>query len=348
MAPGRQIGWAGVDLFFVLSGFLIGGLLMREVQGRGRIDASRFLLRRAYKLWPNYLVFLLLAGVVFRPSRVAQIVPNFVHLQNYLGTPIAHTWSLAVEEHFYVLFALAVAFLARRREVDFHHVRWICLGCVAIALVSRLLGTYLGESPQLLDEATHNRIDTLALGILLASLYRFRPEAFERMAGRRRLLASVALAGVAFAAVFAHDSTPMHTVGFDVVALAAAATVVLFFSSRPGVGVLGKARQTRIYLVVASVGYYSYGIYLWHLSGVTVYSLLARRAHLPESLDATLGNVVYLFLAIGIGVASTKLIEEPMLRLRERRAPARNAGLAYEAPGPSPEPAGRPPVEVAP
>src|SRR6476469_9931494 len=100
-------GWIGVDLFFVLSGFLVSGLLFRDYQQTGRIRAGRFLLRRGFKIYPPFWVFMLMTAAVFGsrfPIGAYFIELGFV--QNYRPTIWQHTWSLAVEEHFYLLLAL--------------------------------------------------------------------------------------------------------------------------------------------------------------------------------------------------------------------------------------------------
>src|SRR5262249_32608758 len=106
--PWGHAGWTGVNLFFVLSGFLVGGLLFAEIHATANLNPGRFLVRRMFKLWPSYylyLIFLLL--VAARGGLDPRILlPFFVHVQNYHDGIIAiapHTWSLAVEEHFYVL-----------------------------------------------------------------------------------------------------------------------------------------------------------------------------------------------------------------------------------------------------
>src|SRR2546423_3391770 len=108
----KRIGWVGVDLFFVLSGFLIGGLLFADHRKRGAICYRRFFLRRFFKIWPAYLVFLAgtfawdvgkgpgaLSYNVRRSARA--MLPNLVHAQNYyapLAERIGHALALAVEE----------------------------------------------------------------------------------------------------------------------------------------------------------------------------------------------------------------------------------------------------------
>lgn len=118
-------GLTAIDLFFVLSGFLIGGLLFKEWKQSGRLDTVRFLIRRGLKIWPAYfvyVVFVLLAyiweGTHGTPRQVfALMLPNFVHLQSYVLTPAVHTWSLAVEEHFYLALPFIVA-LASNPQPD--------------------------------------------------------------------------------------------------------------------------------------------------------------------------------------------------------------------------------------
>jgi peptidoglycan/LPS O-acetylase OafA/YrhL len=122
-----QIGWLGVDLFFVLSGFLIGGLLVTELQKHGRIDITRFLVRRGLKIYPAYFVFIAYLMLMPAAKSFAQegnawattveewvrYWPNLLFLQNYVGSnPAGHTWSLAVEEHFYLTLPFALAALA--------------------------------------------------------------------------------------------------------------------------------------------------------------------------------------------------------------------------------------------
>jgi peptidoglycan/LPS O-acetylase OafA/YrhL len=110
-------GWVGVDLFFVLSGFLIAGLLLREHAARGRIDYGRFLLRRGLKIYPPF--WLLLAATVAmwsaagRTPPATQLAAELFYVQNYWPGLLPHTWSLAVEEHFYLLLPLVLIACAK-------------------------------------------------------------------------------------------------------------------------------------------------------------------------------------------------------------------------------------------
>src|SRR3954471_24862794 len=113
--PGHQFGWAGVDLFFVLSGFLMGQLVLRERARTGTFDGRRFTARRVLRLWPVLYVFLAVHAVLGSEPAGSYLWQNALHVQNYAGTSLTPLWSLAVEEHFYLALALLFPLLARRR-----------------------------------------------------------------------------------------------------------------------------------------------------------------------------------------------------------------------------------------
>src|SRR3954453_12793213 len=104
--PGHSFGWAGVDLFFVLSGFLLGRLVLTEQARTGRFDGRRFTARRVLKLWPVLYVFLAVQALAGSEPWQSYFWQNALHVQNYAGTSLTHLWSLAVEEHFYLALAL--------------------------------------------------------------------------------------------------------------------------------------------------------------------------------------------------------------------------------------------------
>src|SRR3954452_10270580 len=163
--PGATFGWAGVDLFFVLSGFLVGRLVLREHQRTGRFDSWRFSLRRAMKLWPVLYVFLVVYAVAGSEPWQSYFWQNALHVQNYVGTSLTHLWSLAVEEHFYLALAVLFPLLARRR-VNPRVLVGILLGVLVAALLCRCGGVLLGESEVRLQWRTWFRMDALAAGVL--------------------------------------------------------------------------------------------------------------------------------------------------------------------------------------
>ena len=112
-------GWIGVDLFFVLSGFLISGLLFNEYKTCSSISFKRFFIRRGLKIYPAFYLFLFLTGLVYYLvfhvlSSRTHYLAEFFFVQNYWHGVWDHTWSLAVEEHFYILLPTVLLFLVRR------------------------------------------------------------------------------------------------------------------------------------------------------------------------------------------------------------------------------------------
>jgi peptidoglycan/LPS O-acetylase OafA/YrhL len=105
LAALRRCGWVDVDLFFVLSGFLISGLLFKGYKKSGRINVLTVLLRRGFKIYPPFYVFILITMLVETPHRPNMLAEIFF-VQNYLPGVRPHTRSLAVEEHFYLLLPL--------------------------------------------------------------------------------------------------------------------------------------------------------------------------------------------------------------------------------------------------
>lgn len=121
-----RCGWIGVDLFFVLSGFLISGLLFSEFRKRGEINVARFLIRRGFKIYPPFFFFLIVSVLVQYlwldkpiylfsdpPHRIRPLWPEIVFMQSYFWGYWNHTWSLAVEEHFYIVLPILLWLILR-------------------------------------------------------------------------------------------------------------------------------------------------------------------------------------------------------------------------------------------
>src|SRR5579872_3973764 len=91
-----RAGWAGVDLFFVLSGFLVSGLLFREFQHTGRVDVPRFLVRRGFRIYPAFYAFLIATSLASGTIATRRFAAEALFVQNYVSGLWDHTWSLAV------------------------------------------------------------------------------------------------------------------------------------------------------------------------------------------------------------------------------------------------------------
>ena len=303
-----HIGVLGVDIFFVLSGFLVGGLLMKEWKVRRGIDGKRFLIRRGFKIWPQYYFYL---GVMILSGHrtVRELWGNLLNIQNYVGG-VAHTWSLAIEEHCYLLLTLCMV-VAARRKATVRGLFWFLFAVCALEIPFRY---WLVTHGHLVFLPTHARLDSIGDGVLLAMLFHFAPQRFDRLRSLPWLWLLCLLAGLAVYRGH-YGSRFILAQQHDAATLIAISTLLLLY--RP----LSAGRtHNRLYRVIAWIGVYSYGIYLWHPSVVEpTETFFARHSIVPFWVSALLVRAA----EIGIGVLTTRLCESPALRLRDRLFPRR-------------------------
>jgi peptidoglycan/LPS O-acetylase OafA/YrhL len=323
-----QVGWIGVQIFFVLSGFLITGILLdtREADNYW----SSFYARRALRIFPVY--YLLLLGMFVIAPRVVALPAAtlaehahqgwyWLYLANVAGVAggggveaLGHTWSLSVEEQFYLLWPIAV------RALDARGLARLCLGVVALAFALRLGIRLHGASPDLAYELTPARADALALGALAALAIRrddwiawISPRLGRAIAGAAAALAVIALAG----GFLARLNPLTQTVGYTALAVLSALVILrAALESARGEGRLAallSAHVLRLY------GKYSYAIYVVHLP----LHLWFTRTFLAPRL-ATLGPGRFLALQAAyfaggalslllIGAVSYRVVERPFL-----------------------------------
>jgi peptidoglycan/LPS O-acetylase OafA/YrhL len=315
-------GFVGVDVFFVISGFLITSLLLREIDRSGRISLSGFWARRARRILPAALIALL-----FCAAATAAVVP-LSHWQQYYAemrastayvqnwhlsaaavdyfaaqnepSPVQHYWSLSAEEQFYLLWPLMLGFalLITRRGRARTRRRAIAVVMATVAAVSLVYGLYAtARNPASAYFVTPTRAWEFGAGGLLA----FVPQ-FERspMAGRT-VLSWIGLAAIATAALAYTDATRFP--GYAAL-LPVLGTVAVIRAGAP----IGRGAPTRLLALppVQFLGDISYSIYLWH------WPLLVLA---PFALDAAVGtgaSVGILMLTILIAWLSKHLIEDPV------------------------------------
>jgi len=326
-APLVRFGWAGVDLFFVLSGFLISGLLFAEYRRSGAIRFQRFAVRRALKIYPAFYALVLLT--VFShllTENPASVFRAFLHdvffMQSYTPGTYGHFWSLSVEEHFYILFPLALYLMLRRsgpKKADpFQFLPW-CFGIVAIVLlVGRLLtARYLVPFTwQTHLFPTHLRIDSLLFGTLLSYWSHFHGEKFWGFIRPRRhlfLLVGAFLISPTF--VISQYDPWMYTYGFTVLYLGFGALMLGMLSLR--VESWPRTAQA-IPRALAFIGGYSYSIYLWHIPWL----ILLTTLQLIQIRYMGLGLTAFIVGSIAFGVLASQAIEVPAIRLRDRLYPS--------------------------
>lgn len=327
-------GWVGVDLFFVLSGFLVSGLLFTEYKSRGRLGVGRFYLRRGWKIYPPF--FALIAATVLMnlreglPIRPVSLASELFFLQSYLPGLWNHTWSLAVEEHFYLLLPLTLALMLRWNRdspTPLRPVLSLAAGVAVFALACRLANWYLRPSYDHLTHlfASHLRLDSLFFGVAISYAYHFHSSRFDRLFSQRRrflILAGALLLTPAFA--FPLETTPfISTIGL---------TIFYVGSGMMLVGILlSQIPDGRLVAALATLGSYSYSIYLWHMF-VVVWGMPLVEGALDVELAPGTRLAMYFVGSFGLGIAMAKVVEVPVLRVRDRWFPSRSPGAVAEGP----------------
>jgi len=175
-------GWTGVDMFFVLSGFLVSGLLFNEYKKTGDLSVGNFLVRRGFKIYPAFYAFLL-ATLIWEWSTGQYVslrtyLIEGLFLRNYFNGVWGHTWSLDVEEHFYIFLPLMLLVLHKVWK-SFNSLPAVFLVVAVVCLVLRLNLDSADVRPLISRYEyfqTHLRIDSLLFGVLISYYYHFFPE----------------------------------------------------------------------------------------------------------------------------------------------------------------------------
>ena len=319
-------GWSGVDLFFVLSGFLVSGLLFAEQQAHGRVRIGRFLVRRGFKIYPAFYL-LIGATIVLRLLHSGAVPPRataseLLFVQNYGPRLWMHTWSLAVEEHFYLGLALWLGWLARSREpLAFRSVPAIvATGAIAVLAV-RILTVWLWHpAADCTMCATHLRIDALLCGVGISYAFHYHRAWLDgRLAERavRVALWIVALACLAPVLLVSPLTKFILGPGLTLSYLGYGSVLLLMLPVAAD-----RRRHGPIVRGVAFVGRHSYSIYLWHVPILLwIFAPLgAGRVALWQGGFWPWG-FVFVVCAIAGGILMARLVEFPVLALRERLFP---------------------------
>lgn len=340
LAPVAAIGWIGVDLFFVLSGFLIGCQLFKPCLHGGRPSLSDFYARRAYRILPAYLTVLLLYAAVplWReapgPAALWQYIA-FTWNLTLIGYPeqraFSHVWSLCVEEHFYLL--LPPLLLLLRRKPSLAKTSAVLLALVLGGIVLRAwLLHHVVLAPDVPDEEhgrlmmkflyypTYTRLDGLVAGVSLALVRTFRPAWWSRLTQQGNLLAVTGIAVVAGAlGLCAFDyptvdlpasllvAYPALALGFGLLVAAAACPRGLLSKQIPGASTLATL---------------AFSLYLTHKSVAhATHLLLPKLTAEPNWSSVT----IYFAACLAVALVLYLAVERPFLNLRLQRSARRSA-----------------------
>ena len=315
----------GVQLFFVLSGFLITGILLdnrpdgdNAQPGAVFLALRRFYARRFLRIFPLFYLVLVVA-VVFNVDSIRAVWPwHFGYLSNvyyYLMGPdgfdhFGHFWSLAVEEQFYLVWPFLVLLLPRRA------LRWALFGLILVAPVFRAAISGIAPDPQKAHYLPLSCLDALGIGALFALVIRAKgtPQISPRALARFCLWVGVPGTLVVGYLMRAHLASPA-------VASAGHLFMVLFygwvvFTAANGFpGIVGRVLEwgPMVYL-----GRISYGLYVYHLFSELCLPTVYRWLHVAPSWEASVGFrlAVQTALTLAVAVVSWHVFEKPLNDLK--------------------------------
>jgi peptidoglycan/LPS O-acetylase OafA/YrhL len=309
-----EAGAFGVDLFFILSSFLITSLLLREQASEGQIHVRAFWVRRALRIWPLYFLFVGVFLLLNRPPGwyalgLLTFTTNWALLHRWYPSPMNHLWSVAIEEQFYLCWPLILALLGAR---------WLPAVSAAMiggALVARawLLASRATLTDQALWIHTLDRLEPLALGILIAWFW-------PRIAPTPRLpawsgLASVGAAWALVAIIIGYCVTPGTLLVSPPIWTYTLVDVILAGS----LGITVWAASCLLaHPILIYLGRISYGLYVFHFP--VIYGVREGFGlRWPLRLLLTLG------LTVALAAYSYRFLEQPFLRLKQRFTYVRSA-----------------------
>lgn len=320
----QQFGWMGVDLFFVLSGFLIGSQVLAPLARGERFSFGDFYLRRGFRILPAFwavlAVYLLWPGFREAPGMEPwwKFAGFFVNVSIDYGSNAAfsHAWSLCVEEHFYLAFPLLALLFSRLRSATALLAFCIALVLGGIALRSAIWLHFDALDPgynwfvEEIYYPTWNRLDGLLAGVLLAVWKTYRPASWQRAAGRANLVFIAGLAIMALSFWLFRERTGLlgNSIGWPVLSFGLA---LLVFAGAQADSWIGR----RAFPGAAWLAAVSYSLYLVHKP---VFKLV--ETHLGAALDGH-GYVAFVVYGTASLIAAAILyyaVERPALQLRRR------------------------------
>jgi peptidoglycan/LPS O-acetylase OafA/YrhL len=270
-------------------------------------------------------VLILFHALAGRHPRDTFLWQNLTHMQNYFGTSIAQTWSLAVEEHFY-LFLPALLILLAHFRLRANALIAVMAGLCVLVLTARCVAVSNGDLAGAFNY-TQYRMDSLLVGVILATIYWMKPEVWRTLVARKRWL----IGAVGLLLVWLVFATPHialdESIGYTIQAIGFCALIMLVLEHS------GSLRSTWVYRGLAWLGVYSYGIYLWHSLALAPGDYMIHKASALGVPPLAAWPVVILaqfVIAAGLGYLTTRAVEFPFLRLRDAMFPDRRGAVSRE------------------
>ncbi|WP_307304512.1 acyltransferase family protein [Epilithonimonas hungarica] len=322
-----RFGWTGVDLFFVLSGFLISSQLFQEVKNDGQLSLKNFFLKRVFRILPAYFftVGLYFCLPFFRERESLPPFWKFLTFTQNLGLNLkdegtfSHCWSLCVEEHFYLFLPLILMLIVSGKWMK--RAYWVLVLFFIFGIAIRIYSYNDLYMPNMADESnwmywykyvyypTYNRLDGLLAGVLIAGLYHFYPKVWNRISPFGNLILCFGLMILVSAYFLCENqmSFEASVFGFPLIALGY------------GLFVLGAIAPTSFLYkwnstILSRIATLSYAVYLTHKGVVHMTHQLFEN----YEIDSNLMLMICMMTCIGFAQVIHLVVEKPFMKLRKR------------------------------
>jgi peptidoglycan/LPS O-acetylase OafA/YrhL len=318
-------GFLGVDIFFVLSGFLITTLLIQEWEQNASISFRTFYIRRGLRLMPPLFVLiavcLVVAAIYPAPdgfvAKSKLILVALFYLTNWLPVypVLGHTWSLGIEEQFYIVWPFLL-FLLLRSRLNRHAVVLIMLGGVAVIAGHRAVLWYHGANGMRLYIGLDTRADSLLIGGIIGALISWDLIPRERWLLRAlRVFTVLSIFAIAYLMItLSFLSWFLFVGGHTLFAVMVAGVIINLFYAP-----LNLITNVLEFSALRWFGRLSYGLYLWHLPVYLAYDFLFPTFPVRSyKLSIFVPFGIKFTLAVLVATVSFYVIERPALRLKKR------------------------------
>lgn len=322
-----KFGWTGVDLFFVLSGFLISSQLFLKIKQGEKISYKEFFLKRFFRIIPAYLIVVGIYFIVpiFREKESLPPIWKFLTFTQNFGTNLkdfgtfSHAWSLCVEEHFY--FFLPIILILLQAKNLFKKSYWLLLILFLFGFAIRIYSWNNFYMPKINDEnswlywykfiyyPTYNRLDGLLVGVSIAGIYQFLPNLWNKIArfGNLNIIMSIIFLTCAFFLCNEQQTFYASIFGFPLIAIGYGFLVIGAISPKSFL-FKWKSKTTTF---IATL---SFALYLTHKGIIHITQKLLENTKLESNtiLIICIGTII-----IGAYLLNL-IIEKPFMKLRNR------------------------------
>lgn len=324
-----KFGWTGVDLFFVLSGYLIASQLFETINKTNKVNLKIFFIKRVFRIFPAYFFILaiyFLFPIVREKEKLATLWKYLtftlnLHLNSHITGTFSHAWSLCVEEQFYVIFPLLLLFLL---AIKFFNKSW---SLIVVLFISGFVirhfwwvhinslfggtGSFKIYWIMRLYFPTYCRLDGLLVGVSIAALIKFKPNfvAFLNRNGYYFLVTGLTTLLAAYLICIEETSYLASVFGFPIVSIGYGFIVLSAFSKPTFL-------YNSNYFITSKLATYSFSIYLSHKITIHLTHLFFKSINVETDCFVVFFSS-FLF-SIFVAILMYNFIEKPFLKIRER------------------------------